>query len=81
MPGLGTILINQAHILTGFLGSGSEPEKRAVEFLGRTTALGRALGTATTPDPMEARLSGNFIHCPEEAGAESTVRNNWLSAD
>lgn len=51
VPGLGKILINKAHILTGFLGSSSELEKRAVEFLGRTTDLGRAVGTVTTPAP------------------------------
>lgn len=46
VPGWGKILINK-----GFLGSSSELEKWAVEFLGRTTDLGRALGAVTTPWP------------------------------
>ena len=71
----------QSSHITGLLGSSSELEKWAVKFLGRTTDLGSTLRLWPSPDPTDTHLSGNLIRCPEEAGVDSTVWNNWCSGD
>ena len=46
----------QSSHITGLLGSSSELEKWAVEFLVRTTDLGSTLGAVTTPGPHRHTL-------------------------
>ena len=79
VPGTGKTSVNKAHILMGCLGSSSELEKWAVEFLGRTTDLGKAFRGCDQSSPW---LSGDTCvetssTSWEEAGVDYTMWKDW----